>query len=148
MFDKLIESDTAGADFKNRSRYFMVSTIVVGILFLTAVVYSLYASEVGLGNISFDIADELVNPLDISEPETPEPRNHDQQTSHDQSNQANQNCAMSRTDEPTIAPTSVSVVQTPGKARDWRPFNPDLPESTGPIGSTNGHPGGTSSSTL
>ena len=38
MFDKLVESDATGAEFKNRSRYFLVSTVVVGILFLTAVV--------------------------------------------------------------------------------------------------------------
>jgi len=77
MFDKLIESDTAGAEFKNRSRYFMVSTIVVGILFLTAVVYSLYASEVGLGEVNFDIA-ELLAPVDAIDPEPkahPEPPN-------------------------------------------------------------------------
>src|SRR5688572_4264151 len=151
MFDKLIESDTAGAELKNRSRYFMVSSVVVGILFLTAVVYSLYASEVGLGNVNFDIA-ELVAPLDNSEPQIPEPRRHDQQTSHDQSNQANQHSAMARTDEPTIAPTSVSVEKTAGKARDWRPLDFSLPESNGPagypIGTNDGRPSGTSSSNL
>jgi TonB family protein len=151
MFDKLIESDTAGADFKNRSRYFMVSTIVVGILFLTAVVYSLYASDVGLGNTSFDIA-ELVAPLDNSEPQIPEPRTQTQQASHDQNNRANQHSVLARTDEPTIAPTSVSVVQSPVKARDWRPLNLNLPESNGPVGypisTNNGGPSGTSSSTL
>ena len=75
MFDKLVESDTAGAEFKNRSRYFMVSSVVVGILFLTAVVYSLYAAEVGLNSSSFDIA-ELLAPVssDAHEPEPPAPR--------------------------------------------------------------------------
>ena len=57
MFDKLVESDTTGAEFKKRGRYFMVSSVVVGILFLTAVVYSLYATEIGLGSASFEIAD-------------------------------------------------------------------------------------------
>ena len=150
MFDKLIESDTAGAEFKNRSRYFMVSSVVVGILFLTAVVYSLYASEVGLGNVNFDIA-ELVTPLDNSEPEIPEPETHTSRISQDQTQRANQHSAMARTDEPTIAPTSVSVEKNTGKTRDWRPLNFDLPESNGPVGyptgTNDGRPSGTSSLT-
>src|SRR5688572_24553602 len=151
MFDKLIESDTERAEFKNRGRYFMFSSVVVGILFLSAVVYSLYASEVALGNVNFDIA-ELLAPLNNSEPQIPEPRRHDQQTSHDQSNQANQRSAMARTDEPTIAPTSVWVEKNTGKTRDWRPLNFDLPESNGPVGyatgTNDGRPSGTSSSNL
>ena len=149
MFDKLIESDTSGAEFKNRSRYFLVSSIVVGILFLAAVVYSLYASEVGLGHVNFDIA-ELVAPLsDDAAPELPERRT--QQASLDQDKQANQHSTTASTNEPTIAPTSVSVVQSPAKVRDWRRFNLNLPESNGPIGypsdTNNGRSSGTSSST-
>ena len=127
MFDKLIESDTTGAEFKNRSRYFMVSSIVVGILFLTAVVYSLYASEVVLGHVNFDIA-ELVAPLsDDAAPELPE--RGTQQPSPDQNKEANQHSTTASTDEPTIVPTSVSVVQSTARARDWRRFDLNLPES-------------------
>ena len=50
MFDKLIVSEPEGADFKNRRSYFMVSSIVVGALFLTAVVISIYSADIGLGN--------------------------------------------------------------------------------------------------
>ncbi len=67
MFDKLIESDTAGAEFKDRRRYFLVSTVVVGILFLTAVVWSLYAAEIGIVDGNFDIA-ELLAPITQEEP--------------------------------------------------------------------------------
>ena len=56
MFDKLIESDTKGAEFKGRSRYFMVSSVVVGILFVTAVVFSIYAADIGLGNEEFELS--------------------------------------------------------------------------------------------
>ncbi len=56
MFDKLIESDRHGADFKNRIRYFIVSSVVVGILFASAVVFSLYAADIGLGNDEFEIS--------------------------------------------------------------------------------------------
>jgi len=149
MFDKLIESDTPGAEFCNRSRYFMVSTIIVGILFLAAVIYSLYASEVGLGNVNFDIA-ELVTPLDNSEPEIPEPETHTSQTSQDQIERANQHSTMAGTDEPTIVPTFFSVVRNSGRARDWRSTDFTLPESTGSIGSIgtdNRRPSGSSIST-
>ena len=54
MFDKLIVSDEQGAEFKGRGRYFMVSTVVVGILFVTAVVFSLYAADIGLGSDQFE----------------------------------------------------------------------------------------------
>jgi TonB family protein len=62
MFDKLIVSEPEGADFKNRSRYFMVSTLVVGVFFATAVVFSIYAAEVGLGNRDFELVSMLAPP--------------------------------------------------------------------------------------
>ncbi len=128
MFDKLIESDTAGAEFKNRSRYFTVSTIIVGILFLTAVVYSLYAAEVGLGSMNFDVS-ELVSPLDTNEPETPEPRRSVPDSG--QRSASRPNSDMARVDEPTITPTAVSTNRNSQQARSWEPFNPKLPEGIG-----------------
>jgi periplasmic protein TonB len=81
MFDKLIESDTTGAEFKNRSRYFMVSTVVVGILFITAVVYSIYATDIGLVNSNFDTA-ELMAPVETVEPEPRTDPEQPQSSSH------------------------------------------------------------------
>ena len=57
MFDKLIESNSVEADFKPRGRYFTVSSVIVGILFLTAVVVSLYAQDLDLGTDNFDVAE-------------------------------------------------------------------------------------------
>ncbi|MGH9948957.1 MAG: TonB family protein [Pyrinomonadaceae bacterium] len=129
MFDKLIESDTAGAEFKNRSRYFTVSSIIVGILFLTAVVYSLYASEIGLGNLNFEVS-ELVAPLEATEPEIKtepdRPATADQPTTPQ-----NVRSYMARVDEPTIVPTSTSTNRNTERARTWIPFDPKLPESFG-----------------
>ena len=61
MFDKLIVSEPEGADFKNRRNYFMVSSLVVGVLFLAAVVFSIFASDYGLGNSGFELV-EIVSP--------------------------------------------------------------------------------------
>ncbi len=68
MFDKLIETEPEGANFHNRRSYFMVSSIVVGILFATAVVISIYASDYGLGRDSFEMS-MIVAPPDIASPE-------------------------------------------------------------------------------
>lgn len=71
MFDKLIESDSTGAEFKNRRNYFMVSSIVVGILFLSAVVFSIYAAEIGLGTDEFELS-TILPPVSMPEA-APEP---------------------------------------------------------------------------
>src|SRR6478672_7921939 len=72
MFDRLIESDTAGAEFKSRRRYFLISSVVVGALFVSAVVFSIYASEVGLGADQFDVT-AILAPVEIAatQPEPP-----------------------------------------------------------------------------
>lgn len=82
MFDRLIESDTAGADFKSRSRYFLVSSLVVGLLFVSAVIFSIYAAEVGLGNEEFELSTVLApnEPPEIK----PEPPRSERQTSASQ----------------------------------------------------------------
>ena len=145
MFDKLVESDTAAADFKNRSRYFMVSSVVVGILFLTAVVYSLYAAEVGLGNGNFDIA-ELLSPIETTEPDEQEPREPEPSSGDESSTPQKPNSNMARTDEPTIAPTSTSTVQNVVPSRNTDRFSRFLPISGGSGGPASG-PGETPSGT-
>lgn len=135
MFDRLVESDTTGAEFKNRSRYFMVSSLIVGILFLTAVVYSLYAAEIGLGDGHFAIA-ELISPIT---PDAPEPKPPREQAAAQQASspQTNSDSNMARTDEPTFVPQKPSVERNTQLARDWKPFNPELPPSNG-SGAPNG----------
>jgi TonB family protein len=87
MFDRLIESDTAGAEFKSRRRYFLVSTVVVGALFVSAVVFSIYASEVSLGNDSYELTALLTPvqpPADAPEPPQPQqPRQTSDRTTSD-----------------------------------------------------------------
>ncbi|HEY2867201.1 MAG TPA: energy transducer TonB [Pyrinomonadaceae bacterium] len=74
MFDRLIESDTIGADFKPRRRYFIISSVVVGLLFASAVVISLYATDIGLGDDSYELS-AIVAPVQppAEVPEQPRP---------------------------------------------------------------------------
>jgi TonB family protein len=111
MFDKLVESDTTGAEFKNRSRYFMVSSVVVGILFLTAVVYSLYAAEMGIGSGNFDIA-EMLAPVDSG---TPEDLPQSERTSGEQtqSDRPVRRVLMEVTSTSTRVPIGVSAERNP-----------------------------------
>ncbi len=118
MFDKLIVTEPEGADFKNRSRYFMVSTLVVGVFFATAVVFSIYAAEVGLGNRDFELVSMLAPPdLRADEPEPPlpeRPRNPTQTQSQVVTRQVN----MARVDEVIReTPTTVSTTQNTQQER-------------------------------
>ena len=80
MFDKLIESNSLGADFRPRRRYFMASTFVVGILFLTALIASLYAADIDLGTDNFELT-EMIAPLATNVPEPPRPAEPEHQRS-------------------------------------------------------------------
>lgn len=131
MFDKLIESDTA-AVVNGRSRYFMLSTVVVGALFLTAVILSLYARDIDLGVDKFDTA-TLLAPVAAEAPEAP--RSHSQQqqalTTTDQPRrQAN---ILRPEETPTEIPP-VSVTQNTQRSRPLGDFRLSLGPETYAIG--------------
>lgn len=110
MFDKLIVTEPEGADFKNRGRYFMVSTLVVGVFFATAVVFSIYAAEVGLGNRDFELVSMLAPPEMATEPEPAQRQQPRTQSDTTTSELPSRQSVMSRVDEPTIVPTTTSTV--------------------------------------
>jgi protein TonB len=118
MFDKLIESNSEEAEFKNRRSYFMVSSVVVGVLFLAAVVASIYAGDFGIGNGDLDLSD-LMAPVEMAavEPEQPQPRTtqpQNQQNSETTTRQAN----ILRIEE---NPTSVPPVSVTPNTQASRP---------------------------
>ena len=123
MFDKLIESDTHGAEFKGRSRYFMVSTIVVGILFVTALVFSIYAADIGLGAEVLEVS-MMVAPVTPDVPEPPKPLQPENQPQTKQSALPNRNDNVLRPEEsPNVIPTDISVTPNAGKPRPYGNFN-------------------------
>lgn len=117
MFDKLIESNSKEAEFKNRRNYFMVSTVFVGILFLAAVVASIYAGEIGIGNGDLELS-ELLAPVEMAavEPEQPQPP-RPAQIQNSQNNQTTRNSNMARPDEAQFVPPTISTVPNTGRAR-------------------------------
>lgn len=117
MFDKLIESEPEGADFKNRRRYFVTSSVVVGVLFLAAVVASIFAADFGLGNNGFELV-ELIRPPEMAtvEPETPQPRTN-QSRNRSPSDLPSRQVNMENLNESRIVPTGVSVIKNTYAAR-------------------------------
>ena len=107
MFDRLIESNTA-AVVKPRRSYFMVSSIVVGILFLTAVVVSLYAQSIDLGVDEFDTA-TLLAPVAAEAPVPPVPPAPSSQPQTAQADVPNRHSNMLRPDETPIDITGIST---------------------------------------
>jgi TonB family protein len=65
MFDKLIVSEPDRGEVNHRRNYFLVSTLVVGVLFITGVVISIYAADFSLGTSSFELT-ELIAPLEMA----------------------------------------------------------------------------------
>lgn len=118
MFDKLIVSEPEGADFRNRRSYFMVSSFVVGILFVTAVVISIYAADYGLGSRSFELSD-LIAPNDMAEvaPEPPKQQIRTTTQASSTSKLPTRQVNMQNLAETPIVPTTISTSQNLQKAR-------------------------------
>ena len=122
MFDKLIVSEPEGADFKNRRNYFLVSSLVVGALFLVAVVFSIFAADYNIGNDGFDMA-ELVAPIvqvSQTEPEPPKmqaPASPNRSSSQVPTRQAN-------IQDPNETPVDIPQISTVANHQMSRPNYP------------------------
>src|SRR5689334_11552110 len=109
MFDKLIESNSAAADFRDRRKYFVLSTVVVGSLFLIGIVVSIYASDFELGADQFELSTMLA-PVDQpqNQPEPPRPKQQSQ-PNQDKSDLPIRQSNMQRTEE---SPTDIPPIST------------------------------------
>lgn len=135
MFDKLVASEPKSADFKNRRRYFVTSSVVVGVLFLAAVVASIFAAEYGLGSNSFELA-QIMTPadLEIVEPDTPQPQrqNNQSRTSDLPTRMSN----IPRVDEfSNVVPNAISTTPNTEATRPKSPFIPNAKFNSDPVGS-------------
>lgn len=141
MFDKLIESEPEGADFRNRRTYFMVSSVVVGALFLTAVVISIYASDYGLGTNSFELS-MVLPPVEMAavEPERLQPRNTNSQS---QTQVATRQENMPSVSDSTEVPKEVSTTPNTQPVRPPGPIliSDSAPSDPGGTGRDIGDPG-------
>ena len=134
MFDKLVESSSAGADLRPRRRIFAASFFFVAVLFATAVIASIYAAEFDLGNDNFDVA-QLLTPIAETEPpieQEPVPQQQAEQINPSQ--QTSRVMNILRVDENPITPTSISTERSRYLSRPEGAFilNPRGEDSNGP----------------
>ncbi len=122
MFDKLIVSEPEGADFRSRRSYFMVSSFAVGILFVTAVVISIYAADYGLGSRSFELSD-LIAPADMAAvaPEPPKQQIRTTTQSRSDSPIPTRQVLMDRVDTSTKIPSEISTAKNTSLERPLGP---------------------------
>lgn len=109
MFDKFIESGS-DAEKNTRRTYFLVSTIVVGILFITGVIASIYAQEIALGTDEFELG-ALLTPItpEVAKSE-PDPRQQQPQSQRTDDDIPVRQAAIDRIADSTKIPETTSVV--------------------------------------
>lgn len=138
MFDRLVASEPEGADFKNRRRYFLTSSVIVGVLFLAAVVASIFAADYGLGSSNFELT-EMLAPVEMApvEPETPQPTRQPEQASSDLPTRTSN---IPRIEEnPSVVPPTISTTRNTEPTRPIGAFIPNAKFNSDPAG---GVPGG------
>jgi TonB family protein len=108
----------------------MVSSLVVGMVFVTAVVVSIYAADIGLGNSSFELV-EMIAPPDLApiKPESQQP----QSTSQVQSDIPTRKMVIDRLDDSRLIPDKISTVPNAAMERPRVPYRIDVAD-TNPSG--------------
>ncbi len=114
MFEKMIESES-GTHAGDRGRYFLVSALAVGALFITAVAFSLYAADFDLGVSDLEIS-RMVAPEIVEPPEAKPAEKAPQQTST-KSAEPTRTDHIAQIDEHQKTPAAVSVTPSTVMAR-------------------------------
>lgn len=154
MFEKLVESDSTGAEAGPRRKIFILSFLFVSVLFATAVIASIYAADFDLGNESFDAAKLLTPVIETEPPPAFEPaREQQNQPIARSQSDLTRRILMSSTDEPSLVPDKPSAETNPYASTpsdkwniaklgqtDSPPGYSDRPEGDG---SSSSNPGGT-----
>lgn len=111
MFDVLVETNGSRADARGRRKYFAFSALLVGALFLSAVIVSIYAADFDIGG-DLDMARMLVAQIEPPErvTEEPQPRQPAAASTSPANRLPQRTESIARIDEQQDAPDSVSTV--------------------------------------
>jgi protein TonB len=139
MLDQLVESKSNRRENKTRGGYLLTTFVLVVGLCFSAVLWSLFAQDLGMGNDEFELS-TLVTPVPISEnaPSASLPK----QVKHEQSpktksDEITRQTNILRVEEGLLAPDKISVVPNMQKARPNGFFlqkdgiENDIPSSSG-----------------
>ena len=118
MFDQLTESNKDQNDARGRRGYFIVTALLVGALFVSGVVWSLYGKDLVLGSGDMELS-AMVAPVPMPEnaPRPPQPRAERREVSETNVKVATRQTNMLRIDDNPIVPKGVSVTPNTSKAR-------------------------------
>jgi hypothetical protein len=148
MFDHLIETTADASAVRKRRYYFLLSSVVVGILFIAALVVSIYAEEIGLGAEGFDTS-SLVLPVPELDHQAAEPAPTDRRQAKVPSAAIERQIVASlptRADtfDPTAIPPAISTLPGPAiKIADMGPPSADAQPALAQNFDTGGVPTGT-----
>ena len=144
MLDNLVESKS-NTNSKSLGGYLLTTFVLIVTMCFSAVLWSLYAKDLGTGPENLDIS-TLVAPIQVAENKPPDPM--PKQETHQQLSEAksilpNRQTNMLQVEESQTAPDKVSVVPNTQKARPAGAFTvSDAPDSNGTPGSASGKLGG------
>lgn len=119
MLDQLIESKSNGAENRKRGGYLLTTFVLVVGLCFSAVLWSLFAKDLGMGREGFELS-TLVAPLPIVENSPPAPVQKEpkrEQSQNTKSEIITRQANMLRIDELQPAPTEISVAANTHKSR-------------------------------
>jgi protein TonB len=131
MFDQLTESNPGEHEAKGRRGYFIVTALIVGVLFLSGVVWSLYGKDLVLGgDMELTV---LVTPVAPTEnaPRPPQPKQERRHTAEPDTKVATRQTNMLRIDEISAPPKGISTTPNTNKARTSNSVIDPGPETGG-----------------
>lgn len=139
MLDQLVESKSNRKENKTRGGYLLTTFMVVAGLLSSAVVYSLFAKDFGIGNNDFELS-KLIMPLPVVEDAPPKKEPKPEQSKSAKSEAIIRQTNMLRVDEIQSVPDKISVVPNAQKARPAGRFSlkPDGTENEIPNFSAGG----------
>jgi protein TonB len=123
MLEQLVESKNNSRETKTRGGFLLTTFMLVAILCFSAVLWSLFAMNVGIGDGELEIS-SLVAPIAPAQdaPPPPEPVQKQENTSPNAVSETTRQTNTLRLDENPIIPTEISVVPNTQKARPKEPF--------------------------
>lgn len=119
MLDQLVESKSNGAENRKRGGYLLTTFVLVVGLCFSAVLWSLYAKDLGMGSGEFELS-KLIVPLPVIENKPPAPVQKEptrEQSQNTKSETITRQTNMLRVDELQPAPDTISAVPNTQKSR-------------------------------
>ncbi len=138
MLDQLVESKSGGRENKTRGGYLLTTFVLIIGLFFSAILWSLFAKDLGTGNQTLDIS-TLVAPIAENAPAPIEKQQKPERPNAAKSAAISRQTNTLRIDENPIVPKVVSVVPNTQRSRPNGNFEiaPDKFEGDGmPSGDT------------